>query len=238
MAYASARPVEVIGHRGSPREYRENTLSSFARAFELGANAVELDVHSTRDGVLVVHHDPITNSRPGDTGPAVRIADTTATDLQRVPVAGERIPTLADVLASVPDSGIVYIEVKAAAIEREVVAAIRAGGRRCAVHSFDHRIARHVAELAPDLPCGILQTSYPVDPVRAMRDAGARDLWQQWELIDQALVDLVHGDGRRLVAWTANDAHVAERLIGWGADGICTDVPAIMRDLVDAHAAR
>ena len=49
--------MERIGHRGAKRELRENTLAAFRRAFERGADAVELDVHATRDGVVVIHHD-------------------------------------------------------------------------------------------------------------------------------------------------------------------------------------
>lgn len=234
MAYASTRQVEIIGHRGSPREYRENTLPSFQRAFAAGANSIEVDVHATSDGVVVVHHDPITSSQPGERGPSVVIASSALAALRAVLVGGESIPTLTEVLATVPDGGTVYVEVKARSIEAEVIAAIRAGGRQCAVHSFDHRVVQRLGVLAPDVPRGILQTSYLVDPVRAMRDAGARDLWQQWELIDEALVALVHAEGGRLIAWTVNDADVAARLIAWGIDGICTDHPARMRALVDA----
>lgn len=235
MAYASSRPAEVIGHRGSPREHRENTVPSFQRAFAVGADAVELDVHGTRDGVVVVHHDPVTSLRPGDTGPVLRLAESQAADVRSVSVGGEHIPTLADVLAIVPESAMVYVEVKAPAIERDVIAVIRAGGRRCAVHSFDHRIVRRVSQLAPDIPCGILQTSYPIDPIRPMRDAGARDVWQQADLVDQALIELVHAEGGRLIAWTVNDPPTAERLVAWGVDGICTDIPAAMRALVAAR---
>ena len=92
-------------------------------------------------------------------------------------------------------------------------------------------------ELAPDLPVGVLQTSYPVDPIRPLRDADARDLWQHWELIDEALIDLVHAEGGKVIAWTVNDPRVAERLIHWGVDGICTDVPGTMRPLADRIAA-
>lgn len=232
MAYATVRSVEIIGHRGSPREYRENTLLSFERAFAAGADAIELDVHSTSDGVVVVHHDPVTNSRPGDRGDTVRIAQSPLSALQAVMVGGATIPTLLEVLRIVPENGIAYVEVKGPAIERAVADAIGAVERRCAVHSFDHRIVRRLGDIAPDIPRGILQTSYPIDPIRAMHDAGARDLWQQWELIDEALVDLVHADGRRIIAWTVNDADVATRLMRWGVDGICTDVPAAMRALV------
>jgi len=236
MAYDAERGPsvpEVIGHRGSPRDARENTLPSFARAFAAGADGIELDVHATSDRVVVVHHDPMTNARPGDSGAIVPLAETTIVDLRAVSVAGERIPTLAEVLASTPESGIVYVEVKASGIEREVVDAIRQSGRRCAVHSFDHRVAHRVCQLGPDVPTGILQTSYPIDPIRPMRDAGARDLWQQWELIDAELITRVHEDGRRVIAWTVNDPAVAERLMDWGIDGICSDLPALMRGLVD-----
>ena len=67
--------IEVIGHRGSPRAHLENTLGSFQRAFDVGANAVELDVHATADGAVVVHHDAATNSRTGDSGNLVTIAE-------------------------------------------------------------------------------------------------------------------------------------------------------------------
>ena len=238
MAYTSERgpaPAEVIGHRGSPREIRENTLPSFRRAFSEGADGIELDVHATSDRVVVVHHDPTTNARPGDSGTAIRIAESTLTDVQAVSLGGERLPTLAEVLFAAPKSAIVYVEVKASGIENEVLAAIHASDRRCAVHSFDHRVARRVAEIAPDIPTGILQTSYPVDPIRPMRDALARDLWQHWELLDEALVGLVHEHGGRVIAWTVNDVRVADRLLDWGIDGICTDTPGTMRALVDAR---
>jgi glycerophosphoryl diester phosphodiesterase len=236
MAYASTRrppTVEIIGHRGAPREYRENTLPAFNRAFKLGANAVELDVHATRDGVVVIHHDSATNSRAGDSGVVAVIADSTLDSIRSIAIGTERIPTLDELLAIVPAGSTVYVEVKAQGIEDAVVACIRAADRTCAVHSFDHRVSQRVHELAPEIAVGILQTSYPVDPLRAMHDAGARDLWQQWELLDEALVSHVHSDGRRVIAWTVNDHAVARRLVGWGVDAICTDLPGDMRALVN-----
>jgi glycerophosphoryl diester phosphodiesterase len=239
MAYASAAraaSIEIIGHRGSPREHRENTLPSFERAFADGADGIELDVHGTRDGVVVIHHDPVTNARVGDHGPKVVIAASTSDEVSSVPLAGGAIPTLAALLAATPDRATAYVEVKAMAIEAAVVSVIRSSGKRCAVHSFDHRIALRVHEIEPTIPVGILQTSYPIDPLRPIRDAAARDLWQHWELIDRTLIDRVHDDGRRVIAWTVNDPDVARRLVAWGVDGICTDVPAAMRSLVDENA--
>jgi glycerophosphoryl diester phosphodiesterase len=236
MAYASAgrpAPAQIIGHRGSPREHRENTLRSFQRAFDIGAEAIELDVHGTADGAVVIHHDPATNSRPGESGPSVTIADTTLSALREIPIADGPIPTLAELLVLVPERGEVYVEVKAKGIEEAVVSVIRASAKRCAVHSFDHRVARRVREIAPEIPVGILQTSYPIDPLRPMHDADARDLWQHWELIDPPLIERLHDEGRRVIAWTVNDRDVARRLVLRGIDGICTDFPAAMRAIVD-----
>lgn len=236
MTYASGRgrgPVEIIGHRGSPREHRENTLASFARAFEAGADAVELDVHGTRDGAVVVHHDAVTNNRPGDTGPKAVIVESTLATLRAIDVGGERMPTLEDVLAIVPERATVYVEVKAARIEEAVIAAIRTTTRTCAVHSFDHRVVRRIRELAPDMQVGMLQTSYPIDLLRPMHDVQARDLWQHWELIDEQLIETVQRDGGRVIAWTVNDPAVAKQLNTWGIDGICSDFPALMRAQAD-----
>ena len=239
MAYANAplsdRP-EIIGHRGSPRDHRENTLASFRRAFDVGANAVELDVHGTVDGAVVIHHDPVTNSRSGESGPRLTIAESTLASLRDVPIADGPIPRLDELIATVPANDSVYIEVKAKGMEEAVVSIIRATSKRCAVHSFDHRVARRIRDIAPEIPVGILQTSYPVDPIRPMHDAGARDLWQHWELIDESLIERVHADGGRVIAWTVNDVDVARRLLAWRIDGICSDVPAAMRAVADELA--
>src|ERR671916_1175095 len=94
-----------IAHRGAPREHPENTLPAFARALELNADGIELDVHATRDGVVVVHHDPVPRATPDDPRLAGRpIADLTYAEVEQFSVApGVPIPTLADVLALIGD---------------------------------------------------------------------------------------------------------------------------------------
>jgi glycerophosphoryl diester phosphodiesterase len=222
---------EIIAHRGVPRERRENTLASFALALDSGAQGIELDVHGTADGRVVVHHDAVLRPLPDGRRPV--IAALRYDDIAAFATCEEdRAPTLDEVLALVGDRATVYVEVKAPAIETVVIEAIARAKTLCAVHSFDHRIVRRVAEIAPALPLGVLQTSYLLDPVRAVRDARARDLWQQWELVDRDLVDVVHASGARVVAWTVNDEAVAARLAAIGVDAICTDVPGSMRAFV------
>ena len=220
---------EVIAHRGASDERPENTMVAFLRALELGAEAIELDVHATSDGVVVVHHDPaIRLGRQEDPAAlVVSICDERFDELRELRVKGEPIPTLDDVLRQVAGRATVYIEVKGHGIEEAVVASIRrsAAPERCAVHSFDHTVARRVHELAPEVPTGILLASYLVDPAHALKSAGARDYWQHWELVDDALADAVHEAGGRLIAWTPWDSHDLIQLADDGVDGLCVDAP-------------
>lgn len=223
----TAPSPEIIAHRGTPREHPENSLPGFAHALTHGADGVELDVHVTSDGVPVVHHDPTLHGGPHAGRPiaALDAADVLATAL----APGVPVPTLAEVLALVAPRATVYVEVKAVDAEAAVAAVLAGHGSRAPVHSFDHRISRRVRALAPDTPVGVLSTSYLMDNVAAVRAAGARDLWQHWSMIDAALVRDAHAAGIRVVAWTVNDVDVARRLAGYGVDGLCTDLPGVLR---------
>ncbi|MGH7720050.1 MAG: glycerophosphodiester phosphodiesterase [Gemmatimonadaceae bacterium] len=222
---------QLIGHRGTPRERPENTLSAFLRALDHGANGIELDVHATRDGVVVVHHDPVLHGSARTDGRELR-------DLDYAEVAthdlggGVHVPRLGDVLAAVAGRMDVYVEIKGRDIEAEVMAVVKrsAAPARCAVHSFDHRAVQRALTLAPGTRGGILLSSYLIDTVAALRAAGAADLWQWWELVDRPLVDQVHAAGGRVIAWTVNDVRVARQLATMGVDALCTDDLPPMRD--------
>ncbi len=216
--------MEIIGHRGAPRQHPENSLPGFALAARLGAGGIELDVHQTRDGVIVVHHDPTVRD-----GTPINTLD--AAELLRYPLAPDVvIPTLAEVLECVaPFATVVYVEVKGRGIagrpiEAAVVDVLDRSPVPTAVHAFDHRVAARVTALRPQLPTGILLDSYLIDPVAALRAAGARDYWQSWEFIDQTLVDRVHDAGGRVIAWTVNAPAQVRALDAMGVDGICSDV--------------
>src|ERR1700722_12093407 len=170
------RPVEIIAHRGAPRQHAENTLPGFAQALAWGVNGIELDVWRTRDGVVVVHHDPASRGQPPiSTLPAA--------------VLVPEIPTLAAVLAAVDGRATVYVEIKQPGIEDDVLEVIAGSPTPCAIHSFDHRVAARVTSRRATVPTGVLVSSYLIDPAAALRAAGARDWWQAWEFIDRTLVE-------------------------------------------------
>ena len=215
----------LIAHRGAPREHPENTLPSFARALELGADGIELDVHATRDGVVVVHHDPVPRATTTERALARRpLAELTYEELETFSVVpGIRIPTLADVLTLVGDAATVYVELKGASIERQAIDVVQRSNARCAVHSFDHAAIARARAIAPDLRRGLLFSRRQADPAAALDAAGALDAWPEWPLVDQPFVDSVHRVGGTVIAWTVNDLGAARRLASMGVDGLCTD---------------
>jgi glycerophosphoryl diester phosphodiesterase len=223
----SATPTfEAIAHRGVRDRYPENTIPAFTAALDLGADAIELDVHATSDGVVVVHHDFNLRS-DNSSGIAGRaIANVTSSDLETFELTpGVGIPTLDEALRAISPTAKAYIEIKAAGIESLVaqsIANVPGAATKCAVHSFDHRIVKRFG-LVSDVPTGILIVAYPTRADVILRSASARDFWETCEFIDHDLVTTVHADGGRVIAWTCNEPGVWRRLIDAGVDGICTD---------------
>ncbi len=217
--------VERIAHRGSPRQILENTLPSFLAAFQAGADAVELDVHVSADGLAVVHHDPALGSKVDPAEFRGRpINQLAANQLKQIRLGPEQLhlPTLAEVMDALTGRGTVYVEIKDGS-ESVVAGVLAAFEGRCAVHSFDHAAVARMHDVAPAIPRGILIDCYPADVVTSMRMAHARDVWPAWRLIDQRLIDAVHGAGGRVIPWTVNSRQAAADLIEVGVDAICTD---------------
>lgn len=215
-------PPRILAHRGASGSAHENSLAAFRKAVALGADGVELDIHATIDGVLLVHHDAVV---PG----VGRIADLPAAAFShhRLP-NNEPIPTLPQALEVLGDIE-VWVEVKTLPPESDeaLLATLAAGPspRNYAVHGFDHRIVARLGDLRPELPRGVLLASYPINVLPVLHAAGADTLWMETHLIDAPLVALIHDDGARLTAWTANDEAEIRRLIELGVDAICGNYP-------------
>jgi glycerophosphoryl diester phosphodiesterase len=192
----------------------------------LDADGVELDIHATRDGALVVHHDP---EIPG-AGPIALLTRAEARQV-RIP-NGETLPLLSEILDLVGDRD-VWVEVKTlpAMHDQALMEAIDRGPapHRYAVHSFDHGIIQRLGESRPGLRRGILLSDQAEDPLAAMRAVGATTLWQDWRQIDRELVSRVHDAGCTVVAWTVNEIGDLERLVRLGVDGLCGNYPDRIR---------
>ena len=220
------RRPSVIAHRGASGYEYENSRAAFRRAVILDADGVELDVHATRDGAIVVHHDA---EIPGF-GPIALISRTEA---RQVRIRnGEPLPLLSEILELVGDRE-VHVEVKSLpeAHDAELLAVLDRGPvpARYSVHSFDHRIIRRLGTCRADVRRGILLSAYLDDPVAAMRAVGATTLWQEWQLVDRDLVSRVHEAGFSIITWTVNEIGDLERMARLGVDGVCGNYPDRIR---------
>jgi glycerophosphoryl diester phosphodiesterase len=223
--------IRVIAHRGASSREPENSLAAFRRAVALGADGVELDLHSTADGALVVHHDFEIRGR----GP---IGLLPASVVRRYRLAnGEPVPLLEEALAAIGGHD-VWVEVKSlsSAFDGVLLAALRSGPApdRYAVHGFDHRIVARLGAADRALRTGVLATSYPLDPVAPVLAAGAAALWQEHHLIDRELVERLHARARALIAWTVDAPDDVARLAALGVDGICGNDPERIRSALAA----
>ncbi|HKH92260.1 MAG TPA: glycerophosphodiester phosphodiesterase [Gemmatimonadaceae bacterium] len=205
-----------IAHRGMPRRLRENTLPSFAEALAHGAQGIELDVHATADGVVVVHHD-------ARAAHGLEIARTEWEELQRDAADGTGIPTLESVCELVGDRAELFVEIKGAAIEEPVLQVLGGHTGPIAIHSFDHPAIGRIAKLEPAIRLGLLFEDHVPDVAAVLSAHGARDAWPHHSLVDARMIDEVHATEGRVIVWTVNAARDVRRVTALGVDGICTD---------------
>lgn len=224
----------VIAHRGASAIALENSLAAFRAAAGQGADAVELDVHATLDGELVVHHDPSIMGLP--------LAQARMRDLSQLRLPnGEPLPTLAQALDVLGPRLKVFVEVKVLdpRWDDRLLEILDRGPNPTgyAVHSFAFQVVRRLGEKRPTLSRGILSEVETRSPRQTLQDASAQTLWQERATITEALVKTVHELGAGIIAWTVDNASDVDRFVRWGVDGICTNHPERARPLVDARAA-
>lgn len=218
------RPT-VIAHRGVSSRAIENSMRAFRLAVENPwgrCDAVELDIHNTSDGEFVVHHDSVLRS-----GRDISTLESREVRAELL-ADGSRIPTLSEALtALVPLT--VHIEVKRLHPEYDglLLDCIRRSSQptHCQLHSFDHRLIARLGSQAPELSTGVLSSSYPLDPIGPVLEAGARVLWQESGLIDRRLVETAQKSGIAIIAWTVNDRDEGKRLAEIGVSGLCGNWP-------------
>jgi glycerophosphoryl diester phosphodiesterase len=217
-----AHAPRILAHRGASGYAIENSLAAFRRAIELGADGVELDVHATSDGELVVHHDAVIEGLGA-------IRDLSLDAIRSRPLSnGETVPTLEEALGII---GVheVWIELKALppSLEGRLLRVLHSAPApgRYGIHSFDHRLVRRISRASRDFRTGILLSARLLDPVSPMQQAGASVLWQEWSMIDAALIADIHAAHGAVIAWTVNDHTEAANLAALGVDGLCGNYP-------------
>ncbi len=224
-----------IGHRGAAAQAPENTLASFRRAVELGADGVELDLHRTKDGRFVVIHDDTLDRTTDGHGPVDALS---FEELRRLDAgswkgrefAGERVPAFEEVVDALPRSLIIVAELKAGSdrdpstlVDLARFLSDRSLLDRVRVSSFDHRALGRLRQLLPTLGTAALFVALPVDPVALARTCGAQAIAPNVRYLTRDVVAEAHQAGLAVHAWTVNDPADIAAVRAMGVDGIVSD---------------
>ena len=242
------RPL-IMGHRGAMGHAPENTMASFALAHRLGVEAIELDVHLSADGVLVVHHDETLDRTTDGQG---ELAALTLAQLQQLDAgrhfsaeyAGERIPTLEEVLLWARGVQLpVVIEFKRNLNVRAIVAAAIAlvdrldAAADVAFISFDHFVPLGLKQARPGWCTGTLFVGRPVDPVHLAASARADGLLPNFYFVEPDMVEAAHAAGKWVGCWAPNTDKELGYALAQGVDMIGTNFPDRLHGLLGRAGA-
>ena len=234
---APGAPLLRVGHRGAKGHAPENTFASFNLAVEMGVNAVETDVHLSKDGEVVLIHDHSVDRTTDGRG---FVKDMTLLELKQLDAgswydarfAGQRIPTLSELLEWARDRVGVAIEIKNGpiyypGIAEKVVRLLKDHGMelQAILISFDHLVLREAKMIAPEVATGILYVGRFVNEPGAARAAAADALHPNWAFVTPDLVENAHAAGLAVSPWCPNDLPTIRLLNEMGVDSIGTDYP-------------
>ncbi len=224
----------AVAHRGDPYVARENTLASFVSAIASGADAVELDVRATADGVPVVIHDATLKRLWGS---EEAVAEVTAARVAEL--TGGGVPTLAEALAvTAPVRTLIDLPERLPVTARAAVATVHATGAEGRVYySGDPGALRAVR--AADADAEIALTWKRASRPRASLLAEVRPRWLNYRfgLVTRATVVSAEAEGYRVAAWTADSRRSMRRLIGLGVTAVTTNRIAALRKELDRREA-
>lgn len=249
--------IANIAHRGASAEAPENTIAALRRAVLQDADLVEVDLRRTRDGALVLMHDPtlVRTTNVRELFPSRRpwrVADFTFSELRRLDAgawkapayAHERVPTLLEALALVlPTRTGLLLELKAPALQPgvvpDLVTTLRGApglGRllaedRLVVQSFDFAAMKELKTRLPEVPVGLLGLPAPANlPALA---SWADQVNPSHLSLTRTYVDQVHDSGMRCHTWTVDAGYAMRRALRTGVDGVITNRPAALGRLLE-----
>jgi glycerophosphoryl diester phosphodiesterase len=227
----------VIAHRGASGHRPENTLPAYELAVELGADMIEVDLHRTRDGAIVVTHDEDLRGLGG----AGEIADATLAEVRALDAGGgARVPTLDELLDGFGARIPLNLEIKRGSradypgIEEATLAALEQRGlvERTLFSSFYDPVLARLRALSARARVGLLVSRrFPDAWAGRARRLGAEALHPELALVTPELVRAAHGEGLAVHVYTVDAPAELERLVELGVDGIFTNHPERLRRL-------
>lgn len=218
-------------------------MAAFANGLSIGADGVELDVHLSKDGVVVVHHDTTVDRTTAGTGVVAALS-------QRE-LAGLDVPALADVLGAFPDARvIVEMKVNTRELASAVVEVVRRANAvdRVCLGAFGQRVLHAARAIEPAIATSAareevrwaLYRSWLRRPSHGVPYAGFQvpEYSGSTRIVSRRFVEVAHRAGLAVQVWTVDDEADAKRLLSWGVDALITDRPDVMVPIVASHTNR
>jgi glycerophosphoryl diester phosphodiesterase len=219
-----------IGHRGAKGYTTENTLESFSKAIELGANAIEFDVRISKDAELVLIHDDTLKKVFGKDVP---VHEATLDELKEL--TGNRIPTLQEALNFIGRKvEKILIELKESGYEEDVLNIITKENLkdRVIIVSFLEQVLSHMRDLDTSIETGLIFTKFK-KPIDAALRLNAQYLVPLYRFFHRRDIAKAHKSNLKVIVWTINTKKEAEEYFAKDVDGIASDKPDIL-----SHIAR
>ncbi|MET7547963.1 glycerophosphodiester phosphodiesterase family protein [Streptomyces sp. NBC_01724] len=217
----------TIGHRGVMGVEPENTLRSFVHAERAGMDAIELDLHLSKDGALAVMHDADVDRTTDGAG---LIAEKTLAELRELDAGqGERVPVFEEVLDAVRSP--VQAEIKDVAAARALAEVMRRRDLvdRVEVLSFHDEAVAEIAQLVPGVRTALVASRWKNDVVDRAKAVGAATLVLNIRRLTLEVVEQAHAEGLKVIGWVVNTQDHLRLARGLGLDGATTDFPEIRR---------
>jgi len=218
----------IIGHRGAASYEPENTLLSIGKAIDLKVNAVEIDVHLTKDNNLVVIHDDKVDKTTNNKG---YVKNFNLSELKKLDAGkNEKIPTLQEVIDFVKGKIKLIIELKGLKTAKPVVRLIEKNKivKDVYVISFWHDMVKEVKELNKNIKTGVLFVGHPVNAVNLAKDADADVLVMNYKFISKKLVDDAHKSSLKVFVWNIDDKEDIKPIADLKVDAIGSNKPDII----------
>ena len=221
------RPL-VISHAACGGHAPENTLQGVRKAIELGAEAIEIDVQASSDGVPVLMHDITVDRTTGGEG---AVAELTLDQLRGLDAGGEPVPTLAEVLDITKGNVLLVMEIKQPGIEEQVSRVVSEADAVGQVMSWSFlpKALEGMRAADPRIPCALLVSAEGVANWPAVRERalsiGAQGVSVFFPGIDQRIAEDCRRSGLALYSWTPDQPEQIAKLIAQNVDGICSNYP-------------
>lgn len=220
-----------IGHRGAKAYEPENTIRSFKKALELGANSIEIDARTTKDKKIVCLHDEYLERTTNGKG---LVREKMLKEIKELNAGkGEKVPTLEEALEFIDGKAIILIDLREDEIVEDVIEILKSFNlvKSSILISSDAEILKHAKEIENKIKTGMWFVRFK-DHLKIALKINLDYLKPIFFACHSWLIEKAHSEEIKVLTWVVNDKERAKELIKKGVDGIVTDKPDILKDLL------